>query len=407
MAELTQSLTLRSGAVLNNRIVKASMSEALATPDGRVTTELLRLYRTWAQSGAALHITGNVMVDGRHINEPLVVDGLHEDNFTELRKWADIGAQAGVHIWPQLSHPGRQSPSMVNDAPVGPSETPIDNPLFVPPRALSEAEIWDVVDRFAKLAYRCERAGFSGVQLHGAHGYLISQFLSPTINQRTDGWGGSFDKRLRFVREVYREVRARTGEGFSVAIKINSSDFQRGGFGPDDSVRVAAALDEMGVDLIEISGGSWENPVNRRGEKESTRRREAYFLEYAEALRERLEVPLMVTGGFRTKAAMAEAVRSGAVDLVGLARAFAVDPRAGEKILNGQHYTSSVRPITTGIKKVDEMAIMEISWYTAQLKRMGQGKAPRTSPRGALEVPAVLYGFKKKGRSVKQARVRA
>ena len=345
-----------------------------------------------------------MMVDGRHMNEPLVVDALHPNNFTSLRKWADIGRERGVHIWPQLSHPGKQSPNFVNDEPVAPSAIPIDNPMFHPPRELAESEIWDIVDRFAQAAHRCDKAGFTGVQLHGAHGYLLSQFLSPHHNQRTDEWGGSFDKRLRFVSEIYREIRNRTSDSFSVAIKINSSDFQKGGFTEEDSLRVAQALDSMGIDLIEISGGSWENPVNRRGTKESTKKREAYFLEYAEKVKGLIEAPLMVTGGFRTKGAMASAVESGAVDVIGLARAFAVDPFAAKHILQSEVYASSVQPITTGLKKIDDMAVMEISWYTMQIHRIAAGKSPNQKARGALSVPPVLYNFWKNGRAVKRVR---
>ena len=404
MSTLNDALTLRSGAVIRNRICKAAMSEVLATPDGRVTPLHLSLYDTWAASGAGLLVTGNMMVDGRHMNEPLVVDALHPNNFTSLRKWASTGTQNGVEIWPQLSHPGKQSPSFVNDAPVAPSAIPIDNSMFHPPRALDEDEIWDIVDRFAQAAERCEKAGFSGVQLHGAHGYLLSQFFSPHHNQRTDEWGGSFDKRLRFVSEIYREIRTRTSDSFSVGIKINSSDFQKGGFTRDDSLRVAQALDAMGIDLIEISGGSWENPVNRRGTKESTRKREAYFLDYAEEVKDLIKVPLMVTGGFRTKHAMSSAVQSGAVDFIGLGRAFAVDPYAAKHILQNEDYVSSVQPITTGIKKIDQMAVMEISWYTMQINRISRGKSPNQKARGVLSVPPVIYNFWKNGKAVKRVR---
>lgn len=404
MPVLNDALTLRSGAVIRNRIGKAAMSEVLATPDGRVTPLHLSLYDTWAASGAGLLVTGNMMVDGRHMNEPLVVDALHPNNFTSLRKWAAAGERTGVHIWPQLSHPGKQSPNFVNDAPVAPSAIPIDNPMFRPPRALTEDEIWNIVDRFAQAAERCEKAGFTGVQLHGAHGYLLSQFLSPHHNRRTDKWGGSFDRRLRFVSETYREIRARTSDSFSVGIKINSSDFQKGGFTRADSLRVAESLDAMGVDLIEISGGSWENPVNRRGTRESTRKREAYFLDYAEKLKGLVKAPLMVTGGFRTRRAMSSAVESGAVDIVGLARAFAVDPHAARHILHDEGYVSSVQPITTGIKKIDDMAVMEISWYTMQINRISRGKLPHQKARGALSVPPVVFNFWKNGRAVKRVR---
>lgn len=403
---LNSLLKLKSGTVLNNRIAKAAMNEAMATADGRITPLHTSLYDIWADSGAGLLITGNMMVDGRHMNEPLVVDALHEQNFTNLRKWAAIGQANGVHIWPQLSHPGKQSPKVVNLSPVSPSVVPLSSDMFVAPRALEESEIEEIIDRFGAAGERCKSAGFTGVQLHGAHGYLISQFLSPHHNRRSDKWGGTFDNRLRFVREIYRAIRARTGKEFNIAIKINSSDFQKGGFGEEESLLTAQALDELGIDLIEISGGSWENPVNRTGStiKKSTRKREAYFLEYAEKVKEKIDTPLMVTGGFRSAAGMAEAISSGAVDLVGTARPFVTDPYFAANALANPNYRSNVVPIKSGIKKLDDLAIMEISWYSLQLKRIAQGRRPHKKARGALSAAEVLYKFWKNGREVQRVR---
>lgn len=406
-ATLSEPITLKSGTVLRNRICKASMNEALATPDGKVTPLHVSLYETWADSGASLLITGNMMVDGKHMNEPLVVDALLDTNMNLLRQWAATGRRTNTHIWPQLNHPGKQSPKMVNDAPVAPSVVPIENDMFVPPRELTDAEIVEIVNRFGEAAARLEQAGFTGVQLHGAHGYLIGQFLSPHHNRRTDRWGGSFENRFRFVEEVYNTVRARTGDGFNVAIKINSSDFQKGGFTEEDSIAVAKKLDELGVDLIEISGGSWENPVNRKGKaevKESTRKREAYFLEYAEKVRSQIRTPLMVTGGFRSSAGMRDALASGALDMVGVARPFAVDPKFGTHALNNPNHTSPVKPIRSGIKKIDAMAIMEISWYTLQIERIAQGKKVQTKPDGVWPALRVMYRFWKNGKAVRKVR---
>ena len=239
MTSLAEPLTLKSGTVLRNRLCKASMNEALATPDGKVTNAHISLYDVWADSGAGLLITGNMMVDGRHMNEPLVVDALLGANMGLLRRWADTGKKTDTHIWPQLNHPGKQSPKMVNDAPVAPSAVPIENDMFVPPRVLEDPEIEEIIDSFAGAAARLEKAGFTGVQLHGAHGYLIGQFLSPHHNRRSDKWGGSFENRFRFVAEIYRRVREHTGPRFNIAVKINSSDFQKGGFTEEDSIAVA------------------------------------------------------------------------------------------------------------------------------------------------------------------------
>lgn len=407
MSNLSEPIKLKSGTLISNRIVKAATSEAMATPDGKVTPEHLKLYETWSKSGAGLLITGNMMVDGKHMNEPLVVDTLHEQHFTELRKWAAYGHEKGVHIWPQLNHPGKQSPKMVNDAPVSPSIVPLASDMFVPPRELEDKEIETIIEQFAMSAERCEQAGFSGIQLHGAHGYLISQFLSPYHNRREDKWGGSFENRFRFVKEIYNAIRDRTRESFNIGIKINSSDFQKGGFGEEESLLTAEALDELGIDLIEISGGSWENPVNRTGGavKESTRKREAYFLEYAEKAKERIKTPIMVTGGFRSSKGMNEALTSGVVDMVGVARPFAVDPYFAKHAIENPKYVSNVAPIKSGLKKLDAMAIMEISWYTLQIHRISKGLAPKQKACGALSTIEVLYRFWKNGRAVKRFRV--
>lgn len=408
MATLGDPLTLKSGTVLRNRICKASMNEALATPDGKVTPAHVSLYEAWANSGASLLITGNMMVDGKHMNEPLVVDALLDANMDLLRKWAATGKRTNTHIWPQLNHPGKQSPKMVNDAPVAPSVVPIPNDMFEPPRELTDSEIEDIIDRFAEAAARLEEAGFTGVQLHGAHGYLIGQFLSPHHNRREDKWGGSFDNRFRFVEEVYKRVRARTGDDFNVGIKINSSDFQKGGFTEEDSIEVAKRLDGLGIDLIEISGGSWENPVNRKGKqevkKESTLKREAYFLEYAEKVKSQISTPLVVTGGFRSSEGMSEALATGALDMAGVARPFAVDPKFGTHVLQNPKHVSHVAPIRSGIKKIDAMAIMEISWYTMQIERISQGKKVQTKADGVWPALRVMYRFWKNGKAVKKVR---
>lgn len=395
---LSQPLTLKTGSVIPNRFSKSAMSETLGTIDNRVTKELVTLYRTWAEGGTGLSITGNVMVDRRHIGEPQNVVLEDERDLVLLRAWADAGKTGGNQIWMQLNHPGKQSPKMLNSDTVAPSAIPFKKELrgmFATPRALTGTEIEEIVLRFARSAAIAEKAGFDGVQIHGAHGYLVSQFLSPHHNQRTDEWGGSAENRMRFVLEVYRAIRAVTGDGFNVGIKLNSADFQRGGFTEEESLGVIDALAKEGIDLVEISGGNYENPAMAKGAeggevKQSTLAREAYFLEFAEKVRERVEVPLMVTGGFRTETGMADAVTSGATDLVGIARPLAVEPDCPKRIMAGESFTSAVRPIKTGIRLIDDMALMEVSWYTRQLGRIGKGKAPRTHDRRMLSLLEVI-----------------
>jgi 2,4-dienoyl-CoA reductase-like NADH-dependent reductase (Old Yellow Enzyme family) len=393
---LSQPLTLKNGAVIPNRFAKSAMSETLGTIDNRMTEKLVTLYRTWAEGGVGLSITGNVMVDRQHIGEPqnVVVDD--ERDLPLLKAWAEAGKANGGAIWMQLNHPGKQIPKMLNSEPVSPSAIPFRKELksmFGTPRALTGDEIEVIISRFAISAAVAEKAGFDGVQIHGAHGYLISQFLSPHHNQRDDEWGGSPENRMRFVLAVYRAIRKVTSAGFCVGIKLNSADFQRGGFTEEESLDVIKALSDEGIDLVEISGGNYENPAMAKGSgsvKESTRSREAYFLEFAEKVRQQVKTPLMVTGGFRSGEGMADAVASGATDLIGVARSLAIEPDFPNRIMRGEAFESAVRPITTGIKAIDDMALMEVSWYARQLGRMGKGKSPRLHNRGFWSLLEVL-----------------
>ena len=404
---LSDELKLRSGAVLKNRLCKSAMNEAIATGDGRAVRQFEVLYRTWAEGGSGLMVTGNVMVDRRHANEPLAVAVEDRRDLLLLQLWAKAAKSHGGQIWAQLNHPGKQSPKFLNQEPVAPSAIPLASDMFIPPRELSETEIEELITRFTTTSEILKEAGFDGVQLHGAHGYLISQFLSPNHNQRQDKWGGSLDNRMRFVTEVYQSIRAKVGKKFSIGIKLNSSDFQKGGFSNEESIEVCKKLDQLGIDMIEISGGSWENPVNRKGNlKDSTKKREAYFLEFAEQLKQAVKATIMVTGGFRSQGAMQQAISSGAIDMVGLARPLVVDPNLPNQVLkSGRGYLSSVQPITTGVKKIDDMAIMEISWYTDQIRRMSEGRAPKTKPRGIWSAIGVFYQFWQRGQTVKRVRV--
>lgn len=400
-----ETLTLPSGTVVKNRIAKSAMSETLATMDHHPTQELVNLYDRWAKGGAGILITGNVMIDRSALGEPGNVVIEDDRDLPLLTQWAEAGKQDNTEIWVQLNHPGKQSPNYLSKTPVAPSAIPYKAPLdkfFNPARALTESEIQDLIQRFATAADVCKQAGFTGVQIHGAHGYLVSQFLSPIHNQRTDQWGGSIENRMRFVVEIYNAIRAKVGERFNVGIKMNSADFQRGGFTEEESMQVAEHLSELGMDLIEISGGTYESPkMTGVRVKESTRQREAYFMDYAEKIRQRVKTPLLITGGFRTPEGINAALESGAMDMAGIARTLAIQPEFVKQMLNGEKVESLVRPITTGIKVVDKMALMEISWYAQQLGRIANGKEPITSGSGLFAFVKMLAttavrGFKTK-----------
>ncbi|MFN7952712.1 MAG: NADH:flavin oxidoreductase/NADH oxidase family protein [bacterium] len=376
---LGQPFSLRRGGfTIRNRLLKSAMSEVLAGPSHAPSAAHEQLYASWARGGLGLAITGNVMIDRRALGEPGNVVVEDERDLEALRRWAAAGKQNGCRLWMQINHPGKQSPSFLSREPVAPSAIPLGAGLeraFATPRALAPDEIEALVARFATTAAIAQKAGFEGVQIHGAHGYLVSQFLSPHHNRRDDAWGGTLEKRARFPLEVLAAMRRAVGDAFPIGIKINSADFQRGGFSEEESLEVIRMLVAGGIDLIEISGGTYEAPAMTGAElRESTRQREAYFLAFAERVRAAVDVPLALTGGFRTAAGMASAVRSGAVDLVGLARTLALEPDLPRRVLGGEAFVSRVRPLSTGVRWVDQLTALDVSWYENQLARIGAGK---------------------------------
>ncbi|MDO8186678.1 NADH:flavin oxidoreductase/NADH oxidase family protein [Conexibacter sp. JD483] len=381
-ATLAEALPLPCGAVLPNRIAKAAMSEQLGDRSNRPTQQLDRLYERWGRDGAGLVITGNVMIDRRHVGEPRNVVVEDARDLPALRRWADAGRAGGSALWVQVNHPGRQALRIAGAHPVGPSAVAPKLPGAVTPRALTPHEIEQIVARFATTAAVVRDAGFDGVQLHGAHGYLISQFLSPRANVREDEWGGDAERRRRFALEVVGAVRAAVGDDFAVGIKLNSADFQRGGFSEDESVEVVAALAEAGVDLVEISGGTYESPAMMGGsdgdsapQRASTAAREAYFLDYAERVRERVPgLPLMVTGGFRSLEGMAAAIGSGACDVVGIGRPLALHPDAVGELLAGTRARVDAGKRGLGVRRLD--SAIDLFWHTRQLQRIGRGREP-------------------------------
>ena len=282
MKRIASPFTLPSGAVLKNRIAKSAMSENCGTYSNAPTKTLINAYAVWAKGNPGLLITGNVMVDAKALGEPRNVVVEDYTHFERLKQWAKTVEGTGVHLWPQLNHPGRQAFASINKKVVAPSAVPLKmggaSKMFTTATPLTEEEIWDIIKRFGNSARILKEAGFTGCQIHGAHGYLVSQFLSPISNTRTDQWGGPLENRARFVLEVYREIRNQVGPDYPVGIKINSADFQRGGFTEEESMEVVQILSREGIDLIEISGGTYEKPAMVKGNrKQSTIEREAYF----------------------------------------------------------------------------------------------------------------------------------
>ena len=405
--KISENLILPCGAILPNRIAKSAMSENMAKPALYPGQEFYRAYRVWIKGEVGLCITGNVMVDSNYLGETNnVVIEKDLDNKKELKNWAKASEGSDSHIWVQLNHPGKQTPKFLTKNPVAPSAIPLAPPLdkmFNEPRELSEDEILDIIERFAFAAKTVKESGFDGVQIHGAHGYLVSQFLSATHNQRTDKWGGSIENRMRFVVEVYKKIRESVGDTFPIGIKINSADFGRGGFTHEEAVLVAKSLSDLGIDLIELSGGSYEAPVMTGAKvKDSTKKREAYFLEYAADVKKAIKCPLMVTGGFRTGEFINTALKEGHLDLVGLGRALCLNPNFSKQLIAGEKVVSEVRPLSSGSKILDSIFPLEIIWYTMQIHRLGAGKKPnpRAGVYGAILHSALDLGVQ----SIKRVR---
>ncbi len=323
-------LILPNGSRLPNRLAKAALEENLADKGQLPGPALWRLYRHWGIGGAGLIITGNVMIDGRAMTGPGGVVLEQDTPLEAFKTWAAASRQEGAQVWMQLSHPGRQVMANMGGNAWAPSAIPMAmgkySKAFAQPEAMSEAQIAEVIARFAASAHAAEKAGFTGVQIHAAHGYLISQFLSPLANQRSDRWGGELANRARLLLEVVRAVRQRVSPDFCVAVKLNSADFQRGGFSPDEARQVLLMLNELPVDLVELSGGSYESPA-MQGEAadDSTLAREAYFLTFARDLAAVARIPVMTTGGI-ARPSVAQRVLNSGVAVVGIATAMAEIP---------------------------------------------------------------------------------
>lgn len=394
---LAQPLSLPCGAVLPNRLAKAAMTEGLASPQGVPTPELERLYGLWSDGGAGLLLSGNIQVDADHLERPgnVVIDR-EPDSATAaaLASWASVATRAGNHFWAQISHAGRQTQKPVNPHPKAPSAVKVGLPggQFGEPVALTIGEIEEIVRRFGICALACKEAGFTGVQVHAAHGYLLSEFLSPRSNLRQDKYGGSLENRARALLDVVAQVRGVVGPEFPVAVKLNSADFQKGGFAFEDSLQVLQWLERAGVDLVEISGGTYEQPKllgvegiepeEKQAVAQSTRVREAYFVDFALAMQEKVTIPLMVTGGFRRREAMEQALQSGSADLVGIGRPMCVDTDAPAQLLAGavelNAYENQLSLFPTWlaflgrIKPIRSMATFAVQfWYYAQLDILG------------------------------------
>ncbi|MGJ8560431.1 MAG: NADH:flavin oxidoreductase/NADH oxidase family protein [Litorimonas sp.] len=395
-SDIFSPLPLPCGRTLTNRIAKGAMEENMADQAsglGQVPGEqLVNLYAAWAAGGAGMLITGNVMVDERALTGPggvvLKRDTLDDpDVRARFERWAQAGKANDTTLVMQISHPGRQLYAAQGQEAVSASDSKLEmgsdaiNNMFAAARAMSEDEIRGLIRHFGESALAAQACGFDGVQVHAAHGYLLAQFLSPLTNHRDDEWGGSLENRARLLLEIIRTIRDRVGKNFIVGVKLNSADFQKGGFDVRDATQVVEWLGDEAIDFVEISGGTYESSA-MMGESadgrvsQSTLRREAFFLEFAEQIATAATMPLMVTGGVTQRDTADRVLATKGIDMVGMARALIITPDLPNRWKAGDNIAGAVQTVSWKMAAIRSLANMALA--KANLRRMSRGQAPKT-----------------------------
>ncbi|KAL7623160.1 hypothetical protein AAE478_006841 [Parahypoxylon ruwenzoriense] len=402
-----------SSVVVPNRLMKVAMTERMATWDaddlsvsGIPTEQLYTLYRHWGRGGWGLIVTGNIIVDPSHLEAPgnLIISAEHkplagDSRFEAYRDLAVEGKHGGSIFLAQLNHPGRQTEQALQSDPVSASDVQLTKGYgalyaFGKPHAATLDEIEHIKDSFVNAATYLEKAGFDGVQLHAAHGYLLAQFLSPTTNRRTDAYGGrSLENRARLLTEIADGIRAATNPDFVLAVKVNSVEFQDSGFSTAEAGRLVELLETRGrFDVIELTGGTYEAP-GWHHRKESSRRREAFFIEFAELVAPHAKLAkCFITGGIRTAGAMVDALESG-LDGIGIGRPSATEPRLPrELLLRGSK--ACIKPLVgdTNVLGGEEAWGFGATLAGAQMQRMSFDQEP-IDPSDQASVDSFLKAF--------------
>ncbi|KAI6760354.1 hypothetical protein HG530_009214 [Fusarium avenaceum] len=379
---ISEPITLGSGLTLPNRLAKAAMAENLADENLLPTEELKSAYKTWANGGWGLIITGNVQVDPRHLGQARdIANNDATDRVRLLNSWKEWASASKSEGTPTVTLAPSAVPLRLGK---GLFSAVVSALLFGTPRAMTIAEILDVQDRFVKTAVLAAEAGFDGIELHAAHGYLLSQFLTSATNKRTDQYGVTPAGRAKFVVDTIKAIRAAVPPGFTVGIKFNSVDHQSS-LALEECVEQLQLITQAGLDFLEISGGSYEEPIGIvdpekvKAKKESTIAREAFFLDFATVIRDKFPgLPLLVTGGFRTRKTMDSALESGALDLVGIARPAVLNPLAPTNTLleegngNARVTVASIK-IPWLLNKIGNYVIgagYETAWYVSKIKTL-------------------------------------
>ncbi|KAK0855645.1 hypothetical protein LTR02_013757 [Friedmanniomyces endolithicus] len=373
-----------SGKTASNRFMKGAMTERISSWDaenfearGIPSKTLINLYRRWGEGGIGNILTGNIMIEYDHLEaegNPIIPRGspFEGERFDAFREMAEQGKKEGSLMIGQVSHPGRQVQDKIQPHPISASDVQLEGDVmgmrFAKPRAATDEDIANVIEGFAHSAEYLEQAGYDGIELHAAHGYLLAQFLSPTTNHRTDTYGGTLPNRARLTLDIARAVRARTSPSFILGIKLNSVEFQAKGFDSAEAKELCSLLERDRFDFVELSGGTYESLafVHKR---ESSKKREACFMEFADLIAPALtKTKVYVTGGFKTVGAMVHALET--VDGVGLARPLCQESDFCREVLEGR--------VRGAIKMgVDENDFgLTSAAAGAQMRQMGKGEEP-------------------------------
>ncbi|KAF1355902.1 FMN-linked oxidoreductase [Lizonia empirigonia] len=339
-----------SGKAAPNRFLKGAMTERMSSWDpenlearGVPSKNLINLYRRWGEGGIGLILCGNIMIEYDHLEaagNPIIPrkSEFSGERFEAFKEMATEAKKHGSLFVGQVSHPGRQVESRIQKNPVSASDVQLEGNImgmtFAKPHAATDEDIANITEGFAHAAEYLEKAGYDGIELHGAHGYLLAQFLSPTTNHRTDKYGGSIENRARIIVEITDAIRKRVSSNFVVGIKLNSVEFQDKGFNPDEAKQICKILEDNKFDFVELSGGTYEKLAFGH-QRESTKKREGFFLEFAESIAPVLsKTKTYITGGFKSVGAMVKALDI--VDGVGLARPLAQEPHLCKDMLEGK-----------------------------------------------------------------------
>jgi 2,4-dienoyl-CoA reductase-like NADH-dependent reductase (Old Yellow Enzyme family) len=376
---LFHPLELPCGSVLKNRIAKSAMSDSLGDGRGNPTPSQLRLYETWAEGGLGLSIVGEVQSIADYPEKPgnLVLNP--NSDFPRFGELAQMGAKNGAQLWLQLGHAGAMAHGPIS-IPKGPSAIDIPGLKCA---AMTREEISGLPSMFARTAALAKKLGFGGVEIHVAHGFLLSQFLSPLFNRRGDAYGGSIENRMRVVLEILEEVRAAVGRSYPIGVKLNSTDNLEGGLRADEALAVVSGLDALAVDLIDVSGGTYFPGAKSASDSGG---KGPYFIEFAKQARQRTNTPLMLTGGVKTLQQAVEIISSGAADVVGLARALVLYPDLANRWRRG----AESRPAFPRFSSTPEGGVT--AWYTMKLIEIVEPHEQTTT----LDIDAALEIYLKR-----------